>query len=523
MIEFSPFTRSNLISWSASTELLVIGGGITGAGIALDAASRGIRTMLVDKSDFVSGTSSKSTKLVHGGLRYLRQMELGLVHEAATERATLMKLAPHLVEEIPFLIPLSGKLKRAAFGAGLWLYELLGGFRSHRHESVSFPRARELVPSLRQELYDGGLIYFDARADDCRLTLHVLKKAVELGAQALNYVEVLDFLRERHRIVGCRLRDRITGREFEVRAGKIVAAVGVWTDELLARIDPSHKPILRPSKGIHLVIPRKLIGNTVAVVVPSPRDKRIVFAIPWGEHDLIGTTDTDYSGALDRPRADADDIQYLFTLVEEAFGVRLTQNDLISTYAGLRPLLATPKAKDPSSVSRDYTILDTPSGVTLIAGGKLTTYRRMAAKVVDRILKELGLPRSKTRTARIPLFACTGPPPDSLPPQLFAHLARNYGSEYRQVLSFRKPDRLDESLPHIAAEIDYAVLHECACTVADFLSRRTRAVLFSADQGRRAARLVAQRMAEMLRWSREEQHRQLDAYEAEIDLHRSRL
>lgn len=523
MIEFSPLTRSNLVSWTSSTELLIIGGGITGAGIALDAASRGIPTLLVEKSDFVSGTSSKSTKLVHGGLRYLRQMELGLVREAATERATLMKLAPHLVEEIPFLIPVSGKLKRATFGAGLWFYELLGGFKSHRHESVSPRRALELVPSLKPELHDGGLIYFDARADDCRLTLHVLKKAIELGAQALNYVEVLDFLKERECIVGCRLRDRISGREFEVRAKKIVAAVGVWTDELLARIDPSHKSMLRPSKGIHLVVPRKLIGNTVAVVVPSPKDKRIVFAIPWGEYDVIGTTDTDYSGALDHPRADADDIRYLFALVEEVFGVRLTQNDLISTYAGLRPLLAAPNARHPSSMSRDYTIVDTPSGVTLITGGKLTTYRTMAAKVVDRILKELGRPKSKTRTSQIPLFACTDPAPDHLPRDVFAHLVRNYGSEYPHVLSFRKPNLLDESLQHIAAEIDYAVLHESACTVADVLSRRTRAVLFSADQGRRAARVVAQRMGEMLRWSREEEHRQLDAYEAEIDLHRSRL
>jgi glycerol-3-phosphate dehydrogenase len=472
-------------------DLLVIGGGITGCGIALDAASRGLKTALVDKGDFASGTSGKSSKLIHGGLRYLRQLQFKVTIEASREKARLKRLAPHLIEDLPFLLPLWRRSARPLVGTGLWIYDAAAGFpRGLVHRHLTTREAMDLLPSLRPEGLRGGYVYFDARADDCRLVLHVAKKAADLGAVLANYVEAAGFVKERGRIVGLRTRD------FEIAAARVVNATGVWCDEVREADDPGAPAAVRPSKGVHLVVPLGRLGLRSAVMLPHPSDGRVVFLIPVGDRAIIGTTDTDYSGALDRPRAEEEDVRYLLDLVNAcAPGMRLTRADVLSTYAGLRPLLRD-AADVPARASREHHLLESPSGLLTITGGKLTTYRLMAKEVVDR------LTRRKCRTGRIDLFATEARDP----------MARLYGSEARLIGG----PLLVEGLPHRWGEVDFAVRREMARTLTDVLARRTRIALYAEDRGAGAAEAVARRMARWLRWDRREISRQVAAFEREL-------
>lgn len=499
MIDFSRDSRDRALDDPGTADLLIIGGGITGAGVALDAASRGLQPLLLEKGDFVSGTSSRTTKLIHGGLRYLRNFEFGLVREAATERRRLMRMAPHLIEETRFLVPVTRRSQRLTLGPGLMLYDALGGFAASGHRYVKEREAIAEFPALEGRAR-GAYLYADAKADDCRLTLHVLKKAVQLGARAAHYASVREILKRDGRAVGVRVEDRLRRREFEIRARQIVVAAGVWTDGLLS----SRR--LRPTKGIHLVVPRSKVGNRTAVLIPAP-DGRVVFAIPWGDRDIIGTTDTDYSGDLDRPRAEPEDVAYLRGRVEESLGVRLDDSDILATYAGLRPLVAS-TSSSPSEVTRESSISRTPDGLIVVVGGKLTTFRSMARRIVD--LARPGLPRSRTHT--LDLFAPgEGGPPD---------LVRAYGSEAEAILKLPDQQPIHESSSRRVAEIDYAVSSEGCVGVADFLIRRTRAVLFDPERGRLSAEPVARRMASLLGWDRREISRQIEAFEAELELYR---
>ncbi|HYE98239.1 MAG TPA: glycerol-3-phosphate dehydrogenase/oxidase, partial [Planctomycetota bacterium] len=384
-MDLSPAGRARGLPASLTAELLVVGGGITGLGVALDAASRGLATVLVEKGDFAGGTSSRTTKLIHGGLRYLRQGRVGLVRQAARERGRLSRLAPHLVREMPFLLPATGRLHRLSLSMGTRLYDLLGGFHGSSREAVSAARLREWIPEIAERFPQGGVVYHDAWADDCRLCVHVLRKAVDLGARAINYAELVAPLRENGRIAGARVRDRLDGREIDIRARKVVAAVGAWTNELLQRLDEFDHPVVRPTKGAHIVVPRSSLRLPIAAAMPSRLDGRLLFAIPHGaDHVLVGTTDTDYDGPLDAPRASAGDVGYLQDRVVAALGLRLGNADVRSCFAGVRPLLLGGPAA-PSSVSREHAILERPSGLLLVAGGKLTTFRVMAEEAVDRL------------------------------------------------------------------------------------------------------------------------------------------
>jgi glycerol-3-phosphate dehydrogenase len=469
-------------------EVLVIGGGITGCGIALDAASRGLKTALVDKGDFASGTSSKSSKLIHGGLRYLRQLQFKVTLEASREKARLKKLAPHLVEDLPFLLPLWSRATRAIISPGLWIYDAAAGFpRGLIHKHLEPPETLALLPALRPDGLEGGFVYYDARADDCRLVLHVAKKASDLGATLANYVEVRGFVKVRGRITGARTRD------FDIAADRVVNATGVWCDEVRGEA-----ATVRPSKGVHLIVPSRRLGLTCAVMLPSPADGRIVFLIPNGAHAIVGTTDTDYSGPLDHPRAESADVDYLLDRVNANLPtVRLTRADVTSTYAGLRPLLLGGPGS-PSKASREHHLFEDPSGLLTITGGKLTTYRLMARQVVDR------LTRKRCRTQRIDLFATRSTDP----------LARFYGSEADQI---RDRSPLIDGLPHAWGEVDFAVEREMAQTLGDVLARRMRIVLYAEDRGRSVAERVAERMAPRMGWDRREVLRQREAFEKDLE------
>jgi len=476
-------------------DLLVIGGGITGAGIALDAVSRGIKTALVERGDFAGGTSGKSSKLIHGGLRYLKQLQFKVTLESSREKNRLRRLAPHLIEDLAFLFPVrSGIAGRAALNTGLWLYDVAAGLpKGMIHRKISVDQALRLVPGLSASRLRAAYLYYDARSDDCRLVLHVLKKAAELGARVANYAEVERF-EDDHTV-----RIRADGRTLTAHAEVIVNATGVWCDSVLRRRNPKARPLIRPSKGVHLILAKERLPLETAAILPSPEDGRVVFLIPAEGRVIVGTTDTDYSGDIDHPRADAKDVDYLLGLLNRQFpDHHFTRKDVLSTYAGLRPLIHD-GADSPSKVSRDHKILD--EGILTVTGGKLTTYRLMARQVVDRVARRLRI-KKRSRTRQIPLYAA----PHSEDP-----LVRHYGSEAEKIAD-RTP--LIDGLPYALGELEYVVQHEMAVTLTDVLARRLRVVLYDSDQGRGVAEKVARRLSSFCGW---DVRKELRAFERELE------
>lgn len=480
-------------------DLLVIGGGINGAGIARDAAMRGLRVALVEKGDFASGTSSKSSKLIHGGVRYLQQGHLRLVRIASRERDLLRRrLAPHLVEPLEFVFPVyAGQpVGFVTLGIGMWLYDLLAVFRNIRaHRMLTPRRTRQIEPQLRSQGLRGAALYYDCWTDDARLTLETILAARDEGALVANYLEVKEFSRTAGRLAGVTVQDRFGGSPFAVRARCIVNATGPWVDRIRQLDDPEDNPCLRLTKGAHILVPRRRVGNTHAVVMHSPRDQRVLFVLPWGEVDIIGTTDTDFAGSPDAVAADDDDIAYLIESANWSFpSAHLTREDIISTYAGLRPLVATSGEGNPSAVSREEAILESRSGLISLAGGKLTTYRYIAEEIVDRVVKRLGrsaISRRGSRTATKPLPGGTTSSPQAVLNALVAqdrchlsreqleHLVRRYGSRAAEVIELTrtKPNlekRLVPGLPYLWAEAEYAVEAEMALQPDDILMRRTK-------------------------------------------------
>ncbi|MDQ1384409.1 MAG: glycerol-3-phosphate dehydrogenase [Actinomycetota bacterium] len=515
-----------------SFDLLVVGGGITGTGVALDAASRGLRTALVDKGDFASGTSSKSSKLVHGGIRYLQQKEVGLVYEALAERQILRKTAPHLVRVLPFLLPVftkDGLLPRRIarlLGATMWAYDLTGGLRIGRlHKRVRKDEALRYMPTLPVDNIAASYIYYDAQADDARLTLTVAKTAADHGAAVVNYATLIGLTKDSAgKVTGARAR--IDGAEIEIRARAVVNATGVWSDDVRALDDSSHTTTIRPAKGIHITVPWSLVRNEIAVVVPVPKDRRSVFVVPWGgdggphKFTYIGTTDTDYDGPIDDPQITPADVEYLLRAINGASTTRITENDILGTWAGLRPLVAAAKSERTADLSRRHSVHTSPGGVISVTGGKLTTYRRMAADAVDEVVKVVGR-GGKSRTKQIKLHGATGWDADGVP----RNLAERYGSDGRVVAALERSDAqlarpLIDDLPYSRAEVVYAARTEMARTVDDVLSRRTRARLLARDASAAVAEDVATLMAGELGWSDEERERQVAQYSALVEAER---
>jgi glycerol-3-phosphate dehydrogenase len=512
-----------------SFDVLVVGGGITGTGVALDAASRGLRTALVDKGDFASGTSSKSSKLVHGGIRYLQQKEVGLVYEALAERQILRKTAPHLVRVLPFLLPVftkDGLLPRRIarlLGATMWAYDLTGGLRIGRlHKRVSKEEALRYMPTLPVDNIAASYIYYDAQADDARLTLTVAKTAADHGATVVNYATLIGLTKDpAGKVTGARAR--IDGAEIEIRARAVVNATGVWSDDIRTLDDHSHTTTIRPAKGIHITVPWSLVRNEIAVVVPVPKDRRSVFVVPWGgdggphKFTYIGTTDTDYDGPIDDPQITPADVEYLLRAINGASTTKITENDILGTWAGLRPLVAAAKSERTADLSRRHSVHTSPGGVVSVTGGKLTTYRRMAADAVDEAVKIVGR-GGKSRTKQIKLHGAAGWDADDVP----RHLAERYGFDGRAVAALERSDAqlarpLIDDLPYSRAEVVYAARAEMARTVDDVLSRRTRARLLARDATAAVADDVATLMAGELGWSDEERERQVAEYSALVE------
>jgi glycerol-3-phosphate dehydrogenase len=524
------FDRGEALERLAAEELdvLVIGGGITGAGVALDATTRGLRTGLVERDDFASGTSSKSSKLVHGGLRYLQQREIGLVYEGLAERQVALRNAPHLVRILPFLIPLftkdgiiSRRLARA-LGSALWMYDLTGGLRiGKRHKRVSTDEALGHMQSLRRDLVAGAYLYYDAHTDDARFTLAVSRTAAAHGAVIANYASVTSLRKDAAgQVRGARVQ--VDGDEIEVRARAVVNASGVWSDDVRALDEPTHPNSIRPAKGIHITVPWGKVRNDIAVVLPVPKDRRSVFVVPWGDLTYVGTTDTDYDGPFDDPQCTPDDVAYLLGALNAATDERVDESDVLGTWAGLRPLLRTATNDRTADLSRKHAVQRSESGLITVTGGKLTTYRRMAADTVAAVDELIGA-RRRCRTKRLPLIGAEGfePPPQTIEPSRHEHLAGRYGTEAGMVEALvdddpQLGDPLVPGLPYLRAEAVHAVRHEMARTLDDVLARRTRARLLARDDSAAAADDVAALVAPELGWDDAERARQVKEYRAAV-------
>jgi glycerol-3-phosphate dehydrogenase len=513
-------------------DVLVVGGGITGAGVALDAASRGLRTALVERDDFAAGTSSKSSKLVHGGLRYLQQGDVRLVYEALLERQRLRHNAPHLVRVLPFLIPvltkdgvISRKIARA-MGSAMWMYDLTGGARIGKiHKRIKAAAALDHMPTLPADRLAGAYLYYDAQADDARLTLTVARTAaLDFGAAVVNGARLTGIAKDdAGRVTGATVD--ADDQTIEVQCSCIVNATGVWADHVRAIDEGADPGAIRPAKGVHITVPWSKVQNDIAVVVPVPKDRRSVFVVPWGELTYIGTTDTDYDGSLDDPQCTADDIAYLLRAINFSVTTTITEDDILGTWAGLRPLVRDASSDRTADLSRRHRVDCSASGVVTITGGKLTTYREMAADTVDGVLEFIGgtladrvLHRSRTKKLRLRgaegyegARAGTGPHA--------AHLADRYGGESRvvQAMIDRDPplgDPLVAGLPYVRAEAVYAARYEMARSVDDVLSRRTRARLLARDASAAAAPDVADLIGDELGWTSEERAAEAETYRA---------
>jgi len=496
-------------------DVLVIGGGVTGCGVALDAASRGLSVALVEMRDYAAGTSSRSSKLIHGGLRYLEQFNFGLVREALTERGLLLdRLAPHLVRPVSFLYPLTNwGWERPYVAAGVTLYDLLGGARQlPRHRHFTRHGVGRIAPSLRTDTLTGGVMYWDAQVDDARHTLTVARTAARHGAALATSARVVGLLREGERVVGAQVKDLEGGVSLDVRARQVVNATGVWADEIQQMVGRGRIRV-RASKGIHLVVPRDRIHADTGMILRT--ETSVLFIIPWGRHWLIGTTDTDWDLDKSHPAASATDIDYLLQRVNAVLRTPLSHSDVEGVFAGLRPLLYGESAAT-SQLSREHAVGQTVAGMVTIAGGKYTTYRVMAKDTVDAIARNLDARVPASTTDRIPLvgadgYAAVWNQRRQLAEQSGVHVARiehllhRYGTYATQLLDMiaDRPDlseRLTGCDDYLRVEAVYAASHEGALHLDDVLTRRTRISIEAWGRGADTADDVAELMGEVLGW-----------------------
>ena len=547
MTTSAPFDRPSMLDQLQHTEfdVLVVGGGITGVGVALDAASRGLRTALVERDDFASGTSSKSSKLVHGGLRYLQQGDVRLVYEALHERQRLRRNAPHLVTVLPFMIPILGRAPRPgdttastgdtsqtksvinrkvarALGSAMWMYDLTGGWRIGKlHRRLRKQATLAHMPTLPAERVLSSYLYYDAAVDDARLVLTVARSAAARGAVVVNRCGVVGFDHDATgKVHGVTVE--ADGQTFAVRATVVINAAGVWADEVRTLDEGSDPDSIRPAKGVHLTVPWHKVRNDIAVVIPVPKDKRSLFVVPWGDngdgtfqHTYVGTTDTDYAGSVDNPQCTADDIAYVLRAlnasVDPAISGGLTLDDVTGVWAGLRPLVKSAESGRTADLSRRHSVTRSEHGVITVTGGKLTTYREMAEDAVDEALSMLGK-RARCRTKSLRMLGAT-----SRSITKSRHLHGRYGSLATELeqLERSNPDLaqpLVEGLPYRRSEAVFAVREEMARTLEDVLSRRTRALLLDREASLRAAPAVAALIAAELGWDDAETSQQVQQF-----------
>ena len=538
----SPAGREAALDTMSRTELdvLVVGGGVVGTGTALDAVTRGLSTGLLEQRDLASGTSSRSSKLIHGGLRYLEMLDFGLVREALQERGLLLtRLAPHLVRPVPFLYPLTHRgWERPYVGAGLALYDAMAmtgkydmGLPRHRH--LSRRRLRTIAPDLNTDGLTGAIQYYDAQVDDARLVMTVARTAASHGAHVATRTQVVGFLREGERVTGVRAVDLETGRTYEVRARVVVNAAGVWTDEIQGLVGGRGALHVQASKGVHLVVPRDRIRSQSGLILRT--ETSVLFVIPWGRHWVLGTTDTPWTLDKAHPAASRADIDYLLEHVNRMLKEPLSHEDVEGVYAGLRPL-ASGQSEPTSRISREHTVVTPVPGLVIVAGGKLTTYRVMGRDAVDAAAHSLGGVVPPSITDRVPLVGAVGyetrrNQAEAIARAAGVHRARvdtllgRYGDRVDEVLDLVAADPslgepLDGAEDHLRAEVVYAVTHEGARHLDDVLTRRTRISIETFDRGTASAAPAAALMADVLGWDRARRDDEVEHYLRRVEAER---
>jgi len=528
----APFQRDLMLARleHEAFDVLVVGAGITGVGAALDAASRGLRTVLIERDDFASGTSSKSSKLVHGGLRYMKD-DPRLVYQALYERQRLRRNAPHLVSVMPFMIPVltkdgvvSRKIARA-MGSMMWMYDLTGGWRIGKfHKRLRAKAALAHLPTMAKERLASAYLYYDAAADDARLVLTIARTAAVHGAAVANRCTLVELTKGPDGKASGAVVEA-DGRRFPIRARVIVNAAGVWADDVRALDEGTHPDSIRPAKGVHITVPWEKVRNDIAVVIPVPKDKRSLFVVPWGarsdgtfEHCYVGTTDTDYDGPLVDPQCTKDDIDYVLRALNASITSGVTADDITGVWAGLRPLVRAAESGRTADLSRHHALTTSSSGVISITGGKLTTYREMAQDTIDAVVAQLGV-KAKCRTRSLPFLGAKGFR-DEPAGSAAGHLAHRYGSLADDVRALVAADStlgqpLVEGLAYLRAEAVYAAREEMALSLDDVLTRRTRSRLLDRAAALVAAPAAAALLATELGWDAHETARQLAHFTAQ--------
>ena len=511
-------------------DILVIGGGVTGVGAALDAASRGLKVALVEASDIASGTSSRSSKLIHGGLRYLEQYDFKLVREALHERELMVSsLAPHLVKPLAFFYPLHEKYRERTYvGAGLALYDALRGFKralpGHKH--ISQKKIAEIAPSLRPDIVTGAIKYFDAQVDDARHTMMIARTAARHGAVIATGVKVESLIRDGKRVTGVKARDVETGKLINIKATATVMCAGIWSDQLHESFGLKPGYHVTMSKGVHIVLPKSAIKSTEGIILKT--DKSVLFLIPWANQWLVGTTDTPYTEDRSRPLADRSDVEYIINEANKVLKPKLKIEDVIGVYAGLRPLVSNNKDSETTKLSREHTVDRSAPGFVSIAGGKYTTYRVMGKDVIDLAGVELRRIVADSVTSKVPIVGADGyfaleqqvdriAEDSGLSPESVRHLLNRYGSLISEILELIKQDPklakpVTKDLPYLKAEIYYAASHEGARSIDDVLSRRTRLAFEAPNSAMDLVDDVASIIAPVLGWTAKQKKDSINAY-----------
>ncbi|MEY4497966.1 MAG: hypothetical protein RJA40_71 [Actinomycetota bacterium] len=541
--QLNPAQRLAALKSLASEEfdVLVIGGGVTGVGAALDAASRGLKVALVESQDFAAGTSSRSSKLIHGGLRYLEQYDFKLVREALHERELMVSsLAPHLVKPVGFLYPLHEKYRERTYvGAGLALYDVLRGFQRALpwHKHLSEKKIAEIAPSLRSDLINGAIKYFDAQVDDARHTLAIARTAARHGAVIASRVECEELVRDGKRVVGAKVRDLNSGKRITVSAKVTVMCAGVWSDELHEKfgIKPGYKVAM--SKGAHIVLPKSAIKSDAGIILKT--SVSVLFIIPWADKWIVGTTDTPYKADRNNPVATKEDVDYIIDQANRVLHPKINAADIIGVYAGLRPLVANASDSKTTKLSREHTVDRPVPGFVSIAGGKYTTYRVMGKDVIDLAVNDLRRIVADSVTEKTPAIGADGyfalvqqkgqlAELSGLSEETIIHLLNRYGSTIDEIFEIIYADKklgqpLTSELPYLKAEIIYAATHEGAQSVDDVISRRTRISFEASDGGKSLAAAVATLIAPILGWDAEAKKSSISEFTKQLKNERSSL
>ena len=541
--QLGPDQRETAISQLGTEQfdILVIGGGVNGVGAALDAAARGLKVALIEAQDIAAGTSSRSSKLIHGGLRYLEQYDFKLVREALHERELMVStLCPHLVKPVGFLFPLTEKLKERTYvGAGLALYDALRGFQRALpwHKHLSQKQINEIAPSLRHDLVTGAIKYFDAQVDDARHTMAVARTAARHGAIIATRVSAESLIREGKRVVGVNALDLETGKKIKIKAGATVMCAGVWSDQLHEKFELTPGYNVTMSKGAHIVVPGSAIKSDAGIIVKTPVS--VLFLIPWADKWIVGTTDTPYEGDRAEPFATKEDVQYILDQANRVLKPKLKAEEIIGVYAGLRPLVANKKSATTTKLSREHTVDRPVAGFVSIAGGKYTTYRVMAKDVIDRAVIELRRLTKESVTEKLPLVGADGyfaleqqkdriAQESGLDVATVTHLLNRHGSLISEILEIIEDQpklaaKLDSDLPYIKAEIVYAASHEGARSVDDVISRRTRLSFEATNHGLYLAEEVAALITPVLGWSAKERKESIADYAGLVEREKAAL